>query len=421
MLPHKWAKQTALGLLLALAATGGLSSSAVAADATKKEAPPAGKLSKDVQKVLAEVQKLQKAGDNAGAAAKLAEADAVPNRGKYDDFVIGQFRYNIAIANKDNAALEAGLKAMLDSGFVAQEDQVKIVRNLVALAFQRKDIAAATAETQRWIQLAPNDPDPVLNLGKIYYNEDKYAEALSAFKSAAALAEKSGQKVDENTYKIIAQTALKSGKPAEIAASMRNLVLQYPNPTNWRDALVIFRDQQGVTDPMILDSYRLQWRNNALNGERDYIEMAEIALKRGLPNEAKLALEKGQALSIYSKGKSVAMEMLTQARSRLGADQKSLPGLEKEARAAKTGDLAANGPAQGYLSYGDYPKAVEYYQLALQKGVKNPDDIYMQLGIALAGAGKGSEAQEAFSKVKGSLAKSLADLWAAYASTTKPQ
>ncbi|MEX6723164.1 tetratricopeptide repeat protein [Parapedomonas caeni] len=395
---------------------------AVAADKTKEE--PKGKVpkaSRKAQKPLGEIQKLIGEQKFEEAKPKIAEAEALPDLTADDRYFINNFKYNTALALKDNAMLEQALEAMAISEFTAETDRPKILQNLIALAFQRQDMPKAIEQSKRLLQLAPDNVDARMNLGRVYYNQDDFSNALGAFKEAIATATRLGQPVEESYYKIVAQTALRANNQAELRSAMLELVKAYPSSTNWRDALVLYRDTPGMTDPLILDSYRLQWLNEALVGERDYIEMAEIALtKRGLPGEAKSVLEKGIANGVFTKAKGVANEMLTQAKGRVGADQKSLPGLEKEARAGKTGDFAASVVGQGYLSYADYAKAIEFYQLALSKGVKNPDEVNLQLGIALVGGGRAAEALPAFANVKGALARPLADLWAAYA-TRKAQ
>lgn len=380
----------------------------------KEEAPKAPKPSKKGQKDLAEIQKLIQGGDFAGAKAKIAEVEAKGEATPEDQFYIANFKIQAGSQLKDNALIESALETMAASKYTPASELPKIQRNLVALAIQGENYPKAIERSKAVLATDPNDVETIMNMGRIYYQQGDFNNAIASFQQAIETGARVGQPAEENTYKLIAQAAMQSKNNAALQSAMTALVTNYPNPTNWRDALVLYRDQPGITDPMILDSYRLQLANNALAGERDYIEMAELADKKGLPGEAKTVLEKGVAANVFVQAKASANELLGITRAKTAADLKDLPGLEKEARAAKTGDLAASTVGEGWLSHGNYAKAVEFYKLGLEKGVKNPAEANLRYGMALVGAGRPAEAIPVFASVSGNL-KPLADLWAVYA------
>lgn len=380
----------------------------------KEDAPKPPKPSKKGQKDLAEIQKLINGGDFAGAKAKIAEVEAKGELTEEDKFYVANFKVQAGSQLKDDALIESALEMMAASKYTPATELPKIQRNLVALAIQAENYPKAIERSKAVLASNPDDVETILNMGRIYYQQGDFNNAIATFQQAIATGARIGQPADENTYKLIAQAAMQSKNNAALQSAMTALVTNYPNPTNWRDALVLYRDQPGITDPMILDSYRLQLANNALAGERDYIEMAELAAKRGLPAEAKRVLEKGLAANVFVQAKAAANELLTLSRTNTASDLKDLPGLEKEARAAKTGDLAASTVAEGWMSHGDYAKAVEFYKVGLDKGVKNPAEANLRYGMALVGAGRPAEAATAFAAVTGNL-KPLADLWAVYA------
>lgn len=380
----------------------------------KEEAPKAPKPSKAAQKDLAEIQKLVNASDFAGAKAKIAEVEAKGNLTEEDLFYINNFKLQAASQLQDNALLASALEGMAGNKYTPASEVPKVHSNLVALALQAEDYPAAI----KWLQVAhnanPDDVETILNIGKVYYQQGDFNNAIANFQKAVDTSNRLGQRADENVFKLMAQAAMQGKNNAALQSAMAALVTNYPNPTNWRDTLVLYRDQPGITDPMILDSYRLQLAANALAGERDFIEMAELANKRGLPAEAKKVLEKGLAENVFVQAKASANELLGLVRNSTAADLRDLPGLEKEARAAKTGDLAASTVGEGWLSHGNYAKAVEFYELGLQKGVKDASETNLRYGIALVGAGRAADALPVFGSVSGKL-KPLADLWAVFA------
>lgn len=401
-------------VLAAMTVTGAAVVATPAVAQKKADAPKPPKPSKNGQKDLAEIQKLVNASDFAGAKAMIAEVEAKGGLTEEDLFYVNNFKLQAASQLQDNALLASALEGMAGNKYTPATEVPKIHSNLVALALQAEDYPKAI----KWLEVAhnanPDDVETILNIGKVYYQQGDFNSAIANFQKAVDTSNRLGQRADESVYKLMAQAAMQGKNNAALQSAMATLVTNYPNPTNWRDTLVLYRDQSGITDPMILDSYRLQLAANALAGERDYIEMAELANKRGLPGEAKKVLEKGLAENVFVQAKAAANELLGLVRNSTAADLKDLPGLEKEARNAKTGDLAASTVGEGWLSHGNYAKAVEFYELGLQKGVKDAAETNLRYGIALVGAGRAADALPVFSSVSGKL-KPLADLWAVFA------
>ena len=98
-------------------------------------------------------------------------------------------------------------------------------------------------------------------------------------------------------------------------------------------------------------------------------------------------------------------------------DKKSLPALDKEARAGKSGNKDI---AVGYAYFGleDYPSAVDAIKRGLTADragdVKRLDDANMVLGISLVRLGKFDEATAAFAAAKADARmKKAAEAWTA--------
>jgi tetratricopeptide (TPR) repeat protein len=112
---------------------------------------------------------------------------------------------------------------------------------------------------------------------------------------------------------------------------------------------------------------------------------------------------------------------LSDAKTQAANDQKQLPSLDKEARAAATG-TADVGLGAAYLSYGQVDKAIEALERGIKKGgVKRLDDAQMALGRAYLKANRREDAAQAFDAVPddSKLAR-VADLWAIYARQAQP-
>ncbi|MFM5923143.1 MAG: hypothetical protein ACKOPG_03010, partial [Novosphingobium sp.] len=96
------------------------------------------------------------------------------------------------------------------------------------------------------------------------------------------------------------------------------------------------------------------------------------------------------------------------------ADKASLPGLERDARAANGTAATAMAAGDAFLSYDDAAKAEAMYQIALAKpGIDAPRAL-TRLGIAQTDLGKYADAQATFAKVTG-IRVPIAQMWSAYA------
>lgn len=402
---------------LALVVAGGIVV-APAAMAKKAEQAAAGapgavdpkNISKAVRPALMEAQKLEAAGDNAGALAQLRTAEALGNLNSTDVFFISQMKLGLGNKLKDNAVLEEAIKASVDNEFLPPAEKPRYIKNLAALALQRNDYNAATKYYEQLSVLTPTDSDVLVNLSVLYARQKQNPQAIAALDKAIAAEKAAGQTPAESLYRTQLKIAVDSKLAPQIESASAELLKAYPNPVNWRDVLLTFRDGAKLDDQGNLDVFRLMQSAGSLNGERDYAEFAETLIGKGLPGEAKTVLAEGVAKGMLSNSKSYVAEFNKSVASRIGPDRASLPGLDKESRASASGK-SAFGLADAYFGYGDYAKAAEMYRLALTKGGVDVTTVNLRLGAALARAGDKAGATTALQSVKGGPRETLAGYW----------
>ncbi len=390
------ASAAALAAMLLMA----MPQAAMAQKKGKAAAAPSFKFSKPVQSLLAQAQKAQQAGDGAGALALLQQAEALPNKNADDVYMINMMSLNAAITLKDNALIEKSLEGALASGRLPQEEEIKFRRNLGAMALQRNDTNKAVAEFEKLLAITPNDAEMMVEVAELQRRQGLNAKAIQTLNQAIATKAQGEQKADEAWYRRALAIAYDAKLPAETVSTSEALVRAYPNGTNWRDVLIIYRDNAKLDDQGNLDVLRLMRQNNALAGERDYAEYAETAAIRGLPGEAKAVLDEGIAKGALQAGKPLVKELAASVSPKIASDKASLPGLERESNAAKNGRMAL-ATADAHLGYGNYAKAADLYKLALQKGSVDSALVNTRLGLALAKTGNKEGADTAFKAVAG--------------------
>ncbi len=414
-----------MGLLLA---TSGLAMPALAKDKAPKETPL--KPSPAFAPPAAEVQKLAAAKDYAGARAKLDAAAAAASTPD-DKYYLGNFQIEIGGALKDDALRRQGVENVLASGKLPSTDVARFHVYAGQFALDARDVQAAIPHLEAAIAGNPADSGAPLLLAESYFQQatdTATGNQLSAEGKALALKGlpylrqaidiegRSGKPVPGSWYSRGVQMAAVSGSP-DLSTWTMGAVKASPSEESWRNALRVFQDShKTMTRDENLDVLRLMGATNTLT-EYGYQEYIDAASKGGLLGEVKSVTDAGRASGKIPATRYADVYKLNE--SQLPSDKASLPRAEADAAKAPTGKIAAS-TGNAYLGYGDYAKAVSLYQLALQKGGVNADEVNTRLGIALARSGDTAGAQAAFNAVAGGNRKEIAQLWLLWLSLKSP-
>ena len=123
------------GLLIAFLATA-----SVAQEAAKPAEAPKGDSARElVGKPIQAARELIQAKKYRDALAKVHEAEAVPNLGAYEKFVIDLTRGSAAQGAGDNETAMSSFESVVASGKLPAVDQVKVIGAIVELQYQAKD------------------------------------------------------------------------------------------------------------------------------------------------------------------------------------------------------------------------------------------------------------------------------------------
>jgi tetratricopeptide (TPR) repeat protein len=390
---------------------------AVAAEKEKKEKEQT--VSAKVHKPLKAAQEAMNKEDWPTALAKVREAQAVPDRTPFDDYQISEFLAFIAVKQGDYAAAAPAFEAVLNSGFAKPESIPDRVRQLAQLNFQIKNYEKAVEYGKRWIeQSGGKEPDAYVLTGQAQYLLDDNKGSIETIQGAIDSAKATGEPIKEQWLEIVLSAYDRMDDQAGVVKTLEELTAAYPNPTRWKQLTDQVYASPDNDDRSTLEIHRLRNELGVIDRPDDYVEMADIAAAVGIPGEAVKAMEKALAMpGMDAKDKERRTARLAELKKSADSDRKSLPGLEKEAATAKTGE-ADYALGVGYLSYDQTDKAVEAIKRGIQKGgLKRPDEAQLTLGRALLKANQKDAAKQAFETVpQGSKLARTARLWAIYAS-----
>jgi hypothetical protein len=380
----------------------------------KKEKPAkAPKLNPAFAKPISEAQKLLQAQKFQEALTQLAAAEAAqPIRSPYEEYVLRETQVQAYNSLKDFPNLGKAIEASLATGQMPA-DQVPARQRIVGqLALQSKDWPKAIQFLSAYTAANPADLESRYALAQGYYFAKDPANTKATISSLIGSAKAAGQPIKEEWLQLPLRLAVESQNRATVITALTDIVTIVPKPAYWRDLLNQVQAQK-LSDRANLNLIRLKDATNVGMDGNDYLEVAEVALRLGLPGEARTYLQRGMTTNAFaSNSKKYATDALTQASSQAATDEKSLPASEKSTAAAKLGqpDVAVG---LGYLSYNNTAKAIELLERGIAKGgVRDLEDAQLNLGIAKFRAGDSAGALAALGNVKANpqLAQ-IANLW----------
>lgn len=345
----------------------------------------------------------------ASAALPAAQAAAQSPSARY---AVGRFELTIGMGTVTAEQQLRGIERIMSSGAAQPAEVAALLRLQAQIYNDRREYERAEGALNRLSQLQPNNPETLALLGQLSRARDNSGQALNLFQRSLAASDAAGLRVPESRYKLALALALQGDQREATADLARRLVNAYPSATNWRDALLSYRDIARPDAASALDIWRLMRATGALAGERDYLAAANAFDQANLSGEAKAVLDEGVASNMLRASEGLTRTLITRVNGRATTERGALAGRIASARSASTG-AAARTAADLLVGNGRHAEAAELYRLALTKGGEDADLVNLRLGEALALAGRTAEAQAALQAVGGQRAE-LARLWLAW-------
>ena len=407
-----------LGIASVGALSMGVTTVAVAADDKPK-------VSKNAAKPLKAAQDAMEAKNYPEALAKLKEAEGVSGLTPYDKHLLNEMYGFTYVRTSQYPEAAKALEESLNDGFMDPAEQPQRVKALAQVNYQIKNYDKAIEFGERSIKDGTADDDMYTLVSQAYYIKGDYKGTLKFVDSYVDSQIKAGKTPKEQPLQLIMSSCVKLQDQACTTSALERMVQYYPKPEYWQNIMyTLLQSQTTGQDKGLLNVYRLASEVDALKRSEDYVEMAQLAIEQGSPGEAVRILEKGQSKGVFSeqRDKDRATRLLESAKKQAAADQASLAKLEKDVAASKTGDKDVS-LGLAYLSYEQYPKAIEALNRGLTKGgVRNEGEARLLLGIAQLKSGNKGEAAKTFEQVKGNATlERLATLWTLHAKQAPTQ
>lgn len=404
----------AIAMALAAGSLMAITPSAASAAQKKEKAAKAEQRVESPTKAFAEgynnTIKLIQAEDFAGAKAAF-EQSAPTATAPNDMYWAGNLALQIGSKLSEQPLQKRGLEMIMNSGLASPEETQRYAFFLGQFAYKDEDYAKSVQYLQQAYDAGYRENGIAATLAEANNKAGNTDKAYEWLNTAIEAEQAAGRTAPENWYKRGAALALENKNYTMASTWLTRLVDAYPNDSNWRDTLVVFRDGVNLSKEENLDLMRLMREVNALKSERDYGEYVDAADPRKLPGEVVAVIDDAQANGVT--GSTYLTEQRQIASGNIAADKAGLSGAERDARAGANGKIAAV-TADAYFGYGDYAKAADLYTVALEKGGVNADEVHTRRGMARVEMGDTAGAMADFSAVESGNRAQIAKFWELY-------
>lgn len=403
-----------IGLLLAaigLSATPALLPSAYAQD-KKAEAAPQESVRKEMYKFLdgKVLQPLIESKKYAEATAMLDQADAMPNKTPYEQYVINRMRLAVALGSNDKPTLIKMLEYSIDSGRLDKDEKAKFHRGLAGYYQEQKNYPKVLENLAKYGELS-GDPAVPRQLMSIRFESGDIKGVQTDLLKKLEDGIKNNKPMSREELHMLADASHRLKDKATYLVALEGLVRWHPRDRYWSDMLYRTRGKENYSTRFSADIVRLQKVATTKMEEQDYLELAEVDQLEGQFIEAKQVLDAGianGAVNMNDKVKKLKAQIDKQAAD----DMKSIASTEASARKSKDGKGMVN-LGYAFVTMGQYDKGIELIQAGIAKGgLKNAEDAKLRLGYSYAMAGKKDEAIKVLESVTGNDGRAdLARYW----------
>ena len=354
------------------------------------------------------------------ALAKIHEAENAKDKTPYEVYVIDRMRGVAAASAGDVAVAIRSFEAAIASGRLPPSDHLATVEAVASLYYQMKDYPRTITWASRYLKEGGTAAQMRVLLGQTYYLNRDYGQAARELSSEVQTDEKAGRTPPKDLLDLLASSYAKQNDTPGVVTTLAKLVTYYPKREYWIDLLRYTETRPGFAPRLTLDVYRLRFALGLLDTDTQYVEMAQLAVQAGFPDEAKRVLDKGFAGGALGTGAEAGRHQRLRdlVAKNVADDQKALLNDEPAAATAKDGMGLVN-LGFAYVSRGEADKGIDLMEKGIRRGgMKYPDDATLHLGIACVMGRRRDQAVQVLKSVRGTDgAADLARLWIIHATS----
>jgi len=379
-----------------------LSFSAVSSAYAEDKPNPAETVSPEVGAPLKAAQDLFQQKKYKEALDKLNEINT-PNKTPYEVYAIARTKAAIAAASGDEALQLEAFPAVIATGKLTPDDQLKFELAISQINFNKQDYPQAISWAERYFKEGGTEASEHRMLVNAYYLSNDYAHAGQLVQADIDAAEKAGTKPTDEQIRLLYSIAAKQNDKAATVRALEKFVTYYPKKEYWNNLLVGISSQPNFSQRLVLDWYRLKFAAGVMSRPTEYMDMADIATLAGFHSEAQKVLEAGFKAGILGTGADAGKQkaVLNTVSQKAASDQKASAQTEAELRGSKEGTGLINF-GYGLVATDQFDKGIALMEQGIKMpGLKHAEEAKLHMAEAYALAGRKDDAIQAFKEIQG--------------------
>ena len=291
------------------------------------------------------------------------------------------------------------------------EQKRSLIESLLNASQQAQDFTKLVDWARIYLKLEGSNPSVRPVLIQTLSVLKRHSEVVQEVNEKMRLDEAAKVKTPESELRMLAVSQRQLKDDSGYSDTLKRLLQNYPSKAYWAEIISRLARQTNFNQRFDLDLYRLLELTGNMEDAIKYIDMANLALKVGLPAEAMRVVELAYAKGLLGKGSDAAnhQKLRQQIQLRLNEDEKAMPALEKSAKDAN----ALASLADVYAAQQKWDQSQAHYTKALAiGGLRREAETRLHAGIALFKLGQKEQAHTMWDSVKGdATAIELAQLW----------
>lgn len=369
-------------------------------------------LSAEVHKSLADAQEALKNNQLDLALTLTREALASSQITAVERTAVLRTQAVVAMRNKNWDLAIGALEFLVTSPDVAVPERLTLFESLMNVGQQKKDNALVV----RWARQYLKEGGPKQAIRVVLIQTlavmGEHKQVVEEMLEKIRLDRIANVNTPEQQLRLLAVSYRQLKDNAGYQATLRRLLEAYPSKAYWAEVIQRMAQKSNLNSRVELDLYRLLEETQNLEEADEYSEMANLALRAGLPSEAVRVLTKGFDAGVLGRGVDALMhaKLRADAYKKAQEDDRTFAQFEKTAKDSSSW----KGVGDVYASKQNWTAANAAYAKALELGnLRRESELRLHYAISLIKAGKKEAAREQLAAVQGdAITLDLAGLWA---------
>ncbi|HEV2111312.1 MAG TPA: tetratricopeptide repeat protein [Gammaproteobacteria bacterium] len=335
-----------------------------------------GSISTTLFRKMRTVQNMIRGGQYGEAQNQLGYLQGVATSA-YETAVVRELFADLYIARGDYSAALSALQPVVQQGILPPSEQRNAELALAKLQVGNGQYQAGLDTLRSWLQgQDTTQPDALITLAQAYGQLGQCRQAIPYAKRAV---EATGEPPQE-WFQLWIACQYDVHDYVGAAEALSAALSRYPDQAQYWQQLGEAYAQSG-DDSKALAVYALMYRQGLIRQAQDYLTLASLYMRNGIPYQAAQVLQEGLTSGVLPVT-DANYTLLASAWQQAGDTEREVAALTEAVKAAKTGDPYL-AQAQVYAGRHEWLAVIDAGKKAIAKGsLRRPGRAWLLVGVA---------------------------------------